>query len=606
MSQMGVINMRFFVFHKKTILRITIIVCLFAFSIYFLEKVRNIGNIQKDLQNAARMEEMQKNMSSEPAETIPEPDSSQVFTVSVSLNKQVKNGAEVKINWWYNEKDGKYYLFLPSSADLDSLKLQMSIVSEIMIDGDMVKNGDICSLSLGSHEITTFLTDQVFPLEVMQSAHVATLFFETNSGSLQYLHTDKSNEEGGNLTILKEDGKTEFEGKIESMHCRGNASWTDTDKKSYQLKLPSDIDLFQMGAAKKWLLIANAFDSTLIRNMTTFDMAHKLGLAYTPKMEYVDVYANGNYVGNYLLATKVEVGENRVNVNNLEKITQKMNSAINDLSTCETFMTPQGRLFSTKGYEIPTEPEDITGGYLLEIEMSDRYGLESSGFITSRMQPVVFTSPKYASFNQVSYIANQYQDLEDAMFSEDGYSPYSGRYFGDYIDIDSFARKYLLEEIVKNLDAAFTSQFFYKPNDSISTKFFAGPAWDYDKAIAGSGITQEGIDLFDPNGFYACVKTKDSDIWYALYQQKEFRETAIQIYFKEFRDIIKEEANTKINERADRILNAALMDEFRWDIFNEDETIQEKTDTFYEKVSELTYFLHERDKFLAREWGEDR
>lgn len=599
--------MKFFAFHRKTMIRTAIVVCFLGLSVFMLKKASNISNIQEEQQKAAAIENMQQNLTAEGVQVLPEPDSSQVFTVSVSLpgDKQVKSGAEVDIKWWYNENDGKYYLFLPSSADPDALQIHMSIVSEILIDGEMVNDGDICSLSPGTHELTTMADDQVFPLEVMQSAHVATLFFETSSGSLQYLHTDKANEEGGKITVLREDGKTEFAGEIEAMHCRGNASWEETDKKSYQLKLPSEVSLFNMGAAKKWLLIANAFDSTLVRNVTTFDMAHELGLSYTPQMEYVDVYANGNYVGNYLLATKIEIGENRVKINNLEDATKKMNPLIEDLSTCETFMTPQGRLFSTKGYEIPAEPEDLTGGYLLEIEMSDRYGLEASGFITSRMQPVVFTSPKYASFDQVSYIANLYQDLEDAMFSEDGYSPYSGKYFGDYIDIDSFARKYLLEEVIKNLDAAFTSQFFYKPNDSTSTKFFAGPAWDYDKAIAGSGITQEGIDLFDPNGFYACVKTKDSDIWYALYQQEEFRNTAIQIYFDEFRDIVEEEATTKIDERADRILKAALMDEFRWNTFNEDTTVEEKTNTFYEKVAELTNFLHERNNFLSGEWGEE-
>lgn len=598
--------MKFLSDHMKTIKRTTIVVCLLILSIVMLKKVGNISTIYEEQQKQAAAENMQQNLSTDGAQVASEPDSSQVFTVSVSLLgiKTVKSGAATTINWWYNENDGKYYLFLPSSADLDALKMHLSIVDEIFVDGELVNDGDLCSLSLGTHEITTMVDDQVFQLEIMKSANVATLFFETNSESLQYLHTDKANEEGGKLTILSEKGKTEFTGDIEAMHCRGNASWEETDKKSYQIKLPRDVSLLSMGASRKWLLIANAFDSTLIRNLTTFDMANEIGLAYTPKMESVDVYANGNYVGNYLLSTKVEIGENRVKINDLEDETEKMNPEIEDFSACETFMTPQGRLFSTKGYQIPREPEDLTGGYLLEIEMSDRYGLEASGFMTSRMQPIVFSSPKYASFDQVSYIANRYQDLEDAMFSEDGYSPYTDNYYGDYIDIDSFARKYLLEEMVKNLDAAFTSQYFYKPNDSISTKFFAGPAWDYDKAIAGSGITQEGIDLFDPIGFYACVKTKDSDIWYALYQQEEFRNTAIQIYFDEFKDIAEEEANTKINERADHMLDAAMMNSFRWNTFSEDITIKEKTDTYYEKVAELTNFLHERNEFLAGEWGE--
>ena len=596
--------MRFLFYYKKTLLRVAILGCLLGVGIILLRRTAAISSIYEEQQKQLELENIQTNMANEGSGVQTEPDISQIFTITVSPlgDTSIKNGAEMAINWWYNEEDGKYYIFLPASANPDSLKINMSIVNEIFVDGKRIKNGDTCALPLGSHEITTSYDEQIFQLEVMQSANVATLFFDTNSGSLQYLHTDKANEEGGKVTILRANGKTEFAGDMEAIHCRGNASWTDTDKKSYQLKLLSETSLFGMGAAKKWLLIANAFDNTLIRNVTALSMAQELGLAYTPQSEYVDVYANGNYVGNYLLMEKIEIGENRIRINNLEKETEKMNKYIEDLSTCDTFMEPQGRLYSTKGYQIPREPVDLSGGYLLEIEMSDRYGLEASGFMTSRMQPVVFSSPKYASHAQVSYIANRYQDFEDAIYSEDGYSPYTGTYFGDYIDMDSFARKYLLEEMVKNLDAAFTSQFIYKPNDKESTKFFAGPAWDYDKAIAGSGITQEGIDLFDPVGFYACVQTKDSDYWYGLYQQEEFRNRAIGIYFDEYKTITEKEATEKIQERADYILQADMMNAYRWNTFNEDATIEEKTDTFYEKVEELKNFLHKRNEFLTSEW----
>lgn len=243
------------------------------------------------------------------------------------------------------------------------------------------------------------------------------------------------------------------------------------------------------------------------------------------------MYINGNFVGNYLLSEKVEIGKNRVNIRNLEKEVVSLNKNCN-LADTDFFMEQQGRLFSTKGYHIEKEPEDISGGYLLELETSDRYGLEASGFLTSRMQPVVFASPKYASYNQVSYIAGLYQDFEDAVFSADGSNPYTGKMYYEYIDVDSFARKYLLEELVKNLDASFTSQYIYKYDDSISSKFYAGPCWDYDKSIAASGITEDGINLNDPKGLYAAVQEKESDIWYALYQHKDFRKTVAAIFLR--------------------------------------------------------------------------
>lgn len=371
----------------------------------------------------------------------------------------------------------------------------------------------------------------VYDLEVMYTSKIPTLFLETDSGTLDQIHASKDYLESGTVLFFDGRGHKYFEGGIEEIHCRGNSSFEDTDKKSYTIKLEEKADLFGMGLAKKWILIANAFDNTLLRNTMAFSIAKLLNLAYTPDAQYVDVYANGNFIGNYLLTEKIEVGNNRVAIRDLEEEVKTLNNNV-PLDSMEFFMEPQGRLFSTKGYRIEKEPDNISGGYLLELDSSDRYGLEASGFLTSRMQPVVFASPKYASYEQVSYIANRYQDFEDAIFSKDGHSPYTKAAYSDYIDVDSFARKYLLEEFVKNLDASFTSQYFYKYDDSISDKFFAGPCWDYDKSIAASGITESGIDLHDPVGLYAASQEKDSDIWYALYQQEDFRKEVAKIFFR--------------------------------------------------------------------------
>ena len=358
-----------------------------------------------------------------------------------------------------------------------------------------------------------------------------------------------------------------------------------------------------MGSAKKWILIANAFDNTLLRNTTAFAIAKLLNLAYTPDAQYVDVYANGNFLGNYLLTEKIEVGKNRVSVRDLEEEVKTLNDNM-PLDSMEFFMEPQGRLFSTKGYRIPEEPDNISGGYLLELDSSDRYGLEASGFLTSRMQPVVFASPKYASYEQVSYIANRYQDFEDAIFSEDGYSPYTGAAYSDYIDMDSFVRKYLLEEFVKNLDASFTSQYLYKYDDSISDKFFAGPCWDYDKSIAASGITESGIDLHDPVGLYAASQEKDSDIWYALYQHEDFRKEVAKVFFQDFEPQLRQWAKEILYQNKELIEKSNDCNMVRWNTFSESAELAQKQELYHAKVEELLTFMEQRHKNKKSEWGQ--
>jgi len=522
----------------------------------------------------------------------------EVFELSFWVN------GRTSVKWWRDEQNDRYVLFVPGAMEGKKLNLTFPDMEYVYIDDQKVYNGGKYRLAEGRHLLKAggFSDSPVYDLDVLYTSEIASIFLETDSGTLDALHASKDYLESGRMLIFDGGGRKYFEGDIEAIHCRGNSSFEDTEKKSYTVKLSRKADLFGMGAAKSWILTANAFDDTLLRNTTAFAIARLLKLAYTPEAQYVDVYANGRFIGNYLLCEKIEVGKNRVDIRDLEEEMELLNGQP-DPEILEFFMEQQGRLFSTKGYRIEKEPDDISGGYLLELDSSDRYGLEASGFLTSRMQPVVFTSPKYASYDQVSYIAKMYQDFEDAAFSEDGYSPYTKAAYSDYIDMDSFARKYLLEELVKNLDASFTSQYLYKFDDSISEKFFAGPCWDYDKSIAASGITADGIDLHDPNGLYAAVQEKDSDIWYALYQHEDFRKKVAEIFFQELEPQLREYAWEILYLNKERIGKSNDCNMIRWNTFSQSEGLDQKREQYEQKVAELVEFLEKRMDFLAREWG---
>ncbi len=521
------------------------------------------------------------------------------FALSVEVKKNVN------VKWWKDEQNNKYYLFLPGAFQGKKLDLEIFGTEVVYIDGKKIKSGGKYRFLQGEYTVCTDDSPDSlnYALEVMYTSEIPALFLETDSGMLDQLHAAKDYSESGTALFLDGKGHKYFEGNIEEIHCRGNSSFEDTDKKSYTIKLEKKADLFGMGSAKKWILIANAFDHTLLRNATAFSMAKLLDLAYTPDAQYVDVYANGNFLGNYLLTEKIEVGKNRVSVRDLEDEVKALNDNV-PLDSMEFFMEPQGRLFSTKGYQIPKEPDNISGGYLLELDSSDRYGLEASGFLTSRMQPVVFTSPKYASYEQVSYIANRYQDFEDAIFSKDGHSPYTGAAYSDYIDMDSFARKYLLEEFVKNLDASFTSQYLYKYDDSISDKFFAGPCWDYDKSIVASGITNSGINLHDPVGLYAASQEKDSDIWYALYQHEDFRKEVAKIFFQEFEPQLRKYAENMLYQNRELIAKSNDCNMIRWNIFSDAKGLAQKQEAYMADVQELLTFIEQRLDYLKSEWGQ--
>ena len=323
---------------------------------------------------------------------------------------------------------------------------------------------------------------------------------------------------------------------------------------------------------------------------------------------------NGFYWGTYQICEKIEVDQNRVAINDLGKETQEENPEI-DLSECErfgldtiqeTWTTPDTIL----GYQIPGNPEDITGGYLMELEIGGRYVHEDAGFVTNRNRAVVLQSPKYPSEEQVSYISSLYQEFEDAVYEFDGINKATGKAYYDYIDIESFSKKYLIEEVTKNLDAMITSQYLYKQKDSISTKLFAGPVWDYDSAI-GNGVATEdiinengeidyGLDTMSPQGLYAMRDRSDAPIWYALYYRPEFQEAYKRNYLQ-LRESVLSLINSDIDNLSRQLISSNHMNQIRWNGEIKDATASKEA--FLSSVNEVKQFLKVRILYLDKEWG---
>ena len=123
------------------------------------------------------------------------------------------------------------------------------------------------------------------------------------------------------ITVVDKEGGDLYEDNVTydtiesdgTIKVRGNST-SVADKKTFNISFSKAKNVFGMGKAKKWSLLANAFDKSLIRNRLAMEFATSLGLKYTSKSTYVDLYINDVYYGNYLLIESVEVGENRVDI----------------------------------------------------------------------------------------------------------------------------------------------------------------------------------------------------------------------------------------------------------------------------------------------------
>ena len=249
----------------------------------------------------------------------------------------------------------------------------------------------------------------------MYSENIPAVFIDTESGIMEQIHADKNVREAGKISVLEADGNTSFHMPLAYIKSRGNTSFTSFEKKPYQIKLVDSVSFLGMDAAKKWIFISNAPDTTLLRNALSRNLANHLGLAQSDEGVFVDLYLNGEYAGNYYVTEKVEVNKNRLPITDLEEATEIVNDNM-DLSSYETVWTD-----TTKATDIPQDPVDITGGYLIERDFDSRFlsevEINDSYFITEAKESFIVRSPEYVSEKQMAYINGYVQSVENAILS---------------------------------------------------------------------------------------------------------------------------------------------------------------------------------------------
>lgn len=489
-------------------------------------------------------------------------------------------------DWWYSEWEDCRYIFLPAMADVSSLTINYEADDTLYLNGTPVKSGELFSMITDDDEFDIKVGDtDCGKLKIMQS-DIGCIFLSTKSGSIDALDNNRWLDESGTALMLTPDGKTVYKGEIPKLSAHGNSSWDYSKKKSYNFKLPSKADLFGLGKAKKWVLLANYLDHSMMRNKFTEELCKEAGMECVMDSTFVDLYVDGSYRGTYQLYEKVQIQKNRVNIRDLEEATEDINNK--DLKEFPRAVVGADSIFdyienSYKYYDIPNDPADITGGYLLQMQLWTRYGYKAdSGFITSRGQPVEIDGPEYASKAQVEYIRGFIQDMEDAIYSDTGYNS-KGKHYSDYIDMDSLIRAYLVQEISKNIDATFTSFYMWKDSDLTGDgKLHFGPAWDFDFAygcfpaargnsdgeVGYSGWTAELFAAYFPiSGYNDSERPTEGISWIGkLYKNRSFVRDTARIYLRDFYPALDHLAgkDAYIFDMATQISGSAEMNNARW------------------------------------------
>lgn len=475
----------------------------------------------------------------------------------VSFQVFSEDGSRI-IETWENE-DGMYYVFLPSYADLQQVKILLNTVNPVSIDGNRLKNGMNCAdYSMDtSYDLFYSAWGEQYHRKIifLRSANVATMYIDTQSGVIDYIHEEKGNKESGTVAVYLPDGTREYSGKMESLQGRGNYTWQEYEKKPYSLKLSEEANLLGMGKAQKWVLLANAGDMTNLRNKLVYDLAEAVGLANSPEGQWADLYLNGEYAGLYFLSERNEIHSNRLNIGQ-------------------------------------------SGSVLVSLEIKSKLDAQSIPSVTTdNQQTFRLHYPLESDEETQSEIKDMLQSVENAILSENGVDPVTGKSWTELIDMESWTKKYLIEEIVGNSDAGSISQFYYVDGNDQSGKLYAGPIWDYDRTMGNSVAWQ----LLCPRTFYAnriYVNSNYSTPWLAsLYQKELFYNRIQEIYQNELLPLMETLFQKNIRKYSEQIAQASALNWIRW--FSQEDALQEQMEA-------LERYMQERIVFLNKVWLEER
>ena len=414
-----------------------------------------------------------------------------------------------------------------------------SIISEFEIYGIENHNND---------EIIQFAN-------IYQPTNIPLLIINTENGTM-LLGYDKEIKLNSNIIIIDNNEiKTKRNAKIK---LRGNSS-LNADKKSYTINFEETTKLLDIpNPSKKWALVSNYYDKTLLRNILGYEISSLFKLKYTPSCRFVDLIFNGYFQGNYIICEKIEVSDKKVNITKMDRKCKR-------------------------------EPE-VSGGYLIEGDTNGKK--DKSYFKTNKGIRFTIKYPKLDDLikNQYYYISNKFNQIEEEIYQDNINS----------IDIDSFVKYFLVEEFCGNVDAIYNSIYIYKERGD--NKLYFGPVWDLDLAFDNSYIMYPtndkenfGYKFTLSNG---SAKKLVSKMLSNINILRKIKETWFYMIDNGFN---KEYLLNYINEKYKYIYQSQSLNFKKWDILGERVFMEgEIFETYDEEVEFLKKYINDRFNSLGQ------
>jgi hypothetical protein len=310
------------------------------------------------------------------------------------------------------------------------------------------------------------------PLGPVKKTGLPILYLDTQYGAKilskeDYVKATVSLEEGGELS--------------EELPCnvrgRGNTTWY-WSKKPYLLKFDTKTSFFGFPAHKRWILLANFMDKTLMRNLVAMKVSSMTSLDWTPRCRSVELVLNGEHMGTYVLIEQVRVDKNRVNIKD-------------------------GFLFESDFH------------FDNEIQWIDPHG-RSVEFSNGIPFGIKYPDSDEITPGQVQEAKDLVSRIAEVIYGPDFSDPEKG--YASVIDVDSFIDYWIVFEVMGNHELGNPGSVYYSWERGGKLK--AGPCWDFDWGVLSynaNPVAQTGLvngkacwyaRLFEDPSFKAKLKAR--------------------------------------------------------------------------------------------------
>ena len=311
---------------------------------------------------------------------------------------------------------------------------------------------------------------------------------------------------------IEEAGQVVFEDSLLSIRGRGHASWTDSPKHPYRLKLSHKAELLGMAANKHFALLLNYVDKSLMRAAIGFRIGELLECSWTPQSRFVELVLNGKHQGCYQLTEAVREGKDRIRIDQTGFIAE--------------YIYPD-RVAEEQMYF-----QTIDSGYFFKFKYPDE---------------------KDMTDERLTYAANELNQFERAL-----HRPTKAHEYAERIDVASWAKWYYQQQLMMLEEF---NLYVVKYDATSTSRLALGPLWDFDWSL-GSGY-YDGEERPNPN--HHLVATQ---YFRRLSADSLFMAEVIRLH-RQYGKKVREGVMRYYDELSDLLRKSQALNFERWPILNQ-------------------------------------